>query len=58
MGTPLEGHELPGVAVELADDERLFLTISLLSDMYIGHGSRTPGAIALTDVTVTLPIVR
>ncbi|MBW3562702.1 MAG: lysophospholipase [Actinobacteria bacterium] len=57
VGTPLEGHELPGVAVEMAEDEKLFLTISPLSDMFIAHGSRTPGAIALTDVTIDLPVV-
>ena len=57
VGTALAGHELPGVAVELAEGEKLFLVISPVSDMYIAHGSRTPGAVAITDVAVNLPIV-
>lgn len=56
-GTEVDGFELPGVAAELAEDERLYLTISPMSDMYIGHGSRTPGGVGITDLTVNLPIV-
>ena len=47
--------ELPGVAVEVPEGQSLFLTISPLSDMYIGHGSRTPAALVLSDLKLTLP---
>ncbi len=57
LGTPFS-MELPGVAAELEPGEKLFLTISGTSDMFFGHGSRTPGAIGMTDVTVTLPVVQ
>jgi ABC-2 type transport system ATP-binding protein len=49
--------DLPGVAADLADGERLYLTITGTSDMFFGHGSRTPGAITLSDVRVQLPVV-
>lgn len=49
--------ELPGVAAEVADGETLFLTITPVSDLFFGHGSRTPGAMVLTDVSVGLPLV-
>jgi len=35
----------------------LFLTVSPASDMFAVHGSRTPGALSLEDVTVRLPVV-
>jgi ABC-2 type transport system ATP-binding protein len=47
--------ELPGVAAEVPDGQTLFLTVSPVSDMYVGHGSRTPGAVVLSDLTLTLP---
>jgi ABC-2 type transport system ATP-binding protein len=51
--------ELPAVAVELEEGESLFLTVSPVSDMSFGHGSiRTPGAVALDDVHLDLPLVR
>lgn len=50
--------ELPAVAVELAEGESLFLTVSPISDMSFGHGSlRTPGAATLEDVVVDVPLV-
>lgn len=48
--------ELAGVAAEVPEGENLYLTITPLSDMYFGHGSRTPGAMLLTDVTLDLPL--
>jgi ABC-2 type transport system ATP-binding protein len=48
--------ELPGVAAEVAEDETLFLTITPVSDMFFGHGSRTPGALVLSDVSLDLPL--
>lgn len=48
--------ELPGVAVDVPEGEQLFLTITPLSDMYFGHGSRTPGALVLSDLKLSLPL--
>jgi pimeloyl-ACP methyl ester carboxylesterase len=47
--------ELPGVAVEVPEGKILFLTISPVSDMYFGHGSRVPAAMILNDLMLTLP---
>lgn len=49
------GIELPGVAVEVPEGKTLFLTISPVSDMYFGHGSRMPAALILKEMTLTLP---
>ncbi len=49
--------ELPSVAAELAKGESLFLTVSPVSDMSVGHGSRTPGGTVLVDATVRVPVV-
>lgn len=48
--------ELPGVAVELAEDETLYLVLTPTSDIFVHHGSRTPGAMLFQDVTVELPV--
>lgn len=47
--------ELPGVGVNVPEGKSLFLTVSPISDMYFGHGSRTPGGLVLSDLTLTLP---
>jgi pimeloyl-ACP methyl ester carboxylesterase len=47
--------ELSGVAVEVPEGETLFLTITPVSDMFFGHGSRTPGAMLLGGLKLTLP---
>ncbi len=47
--------ELPGVAARVPEGQSLFLTISPVSDMYFGHGSRTPAAMVLSDLNLTLP---
>jgi ABC-2 type transport system ATP-binding protein len=47
--------ELPGVAVEVPEGQSLFLTVTPVSDMSFGHGSRVPGAVVLSDVELTLP---
>lgn len=45
--------------MNVAKGEKLFLTISPISDMSFGHGSiRTPGVVGLQDLTVDLPVVR
>ncbi|QLD88176.1 alpha/beta fold hydrolase [Natronomonas salina] len=50
--------ELPGVAVDVAEGETLYLTLSAISDMSFAHGSiRTPGAVLLEDLTVDVPLV-
>lgn len=55
---PVQGKrfdiELPGVVVEVPKDDSLFLTVSPVSDMSFGHGSRTPGGLELSDLTLTL----
>ncbi len=47
--------ELPGVAVNVPAGQKLFLTITPVSDMYFAHGSRTPGGLVLSDMMLTLP---
>lgn len=47
--------ELPGVSVALQEGEKLFLTITPVSDMFFGHSSRPAGALVLSDVALTLP---
>lgn len=49
------GIELPGVAATIPAGQKLFLTISPVSDMFFAHGSRTPGALVLDDMSLTLP---
>ena len=50
--------ELPGVVAEIGEGQSLFLTVSPVSDMYFGHGSRTPGAVVLNDLKLTLATSR
>lgn len=51
--------ELPGVAVDVKKGEKLFLTVSPVSDMSFGHGSvRTPGVVALENLRLDLPVAR
>ena len=49
--------ELPAVAVDVPAGQKLFLTVSPVSDMFVAHGSRTPGALVLQDTVVRLPVV-
>ena len=49
--------ELAGVAADVPAGEKLYLTITPVSDMYFGHGSaRTPGVVTLENLRVTLPV--
>ncbi len=50
--------ELPGIAVRVPAGEKLFLTVSPVSDMSASSGSRTPGALVLRDTVVQLPVVQ
>jgi pimeloyl-ACP methyl ester carboxylesterase len=49
--------ELPAVAVDVPAGQKLFLTVSPVSDMFAAHGSRTPGALVLQGTMVRLPVV-
>jgi ABC-2 type transport system ATP-binding protein len=46
--------ELPGVSAQIAEGQKLFLTVTPISDMYFGHGSRAPGGFLLSDVNLTV----
>jgi ABC-2 type transport system ATP-binding protein len=50
--------ELPSVAVEVPAGQSLFLTVSPVSDMFAGHGSRTPSGMVLDNAVVRLPVVQ
>lgn len=49
--------ELPGLAVDVPAGQSLFLTVSPISDMSFGHGSRVPGGLILDGTVVHLPVV-
>ena len=49
--------ELPGVVAEVPEGKNLYLTVTPVSDLFFAHGSRTPGALVLTDVKLELPRV-
>lgn len=55
---PRAGVTLPSVAVDVPAGQTLFLTVSPISDMAAGFGSRVVGAMKLTDVVVHLPVAR
>ncbi|MEV1118462.1 alpha/beta fold hydrolase [Actinosynnema sp. NPDC049800] len=48
--------ELPAVAASIPAGQSLYLTVTPISDMFLLHGSRTPSAMVLRDVTVNLPV--
>lgn len=49
--------ELAGIAVDLAEGEKLFLTVTPFSEQFYSHGStRTPGWLGFTDLAVHLPV--
>ncbi|MCC8242711.1 alpha/beta fold hydrolase [Saccharothrix luteola] len=50
--------ELPSVAATIPAGQSLFLTVTPVADMFVLHGSRTPSAMVLRDVTAHLPVVR
>jgi ABC-2 type transport system ATP-binding protein len=49
--------ELPSIAIEIPEGQSLFLTVSPVSDMFVGHGSRTPGTMLLDNAVVHVPVV-
>jgi pimeloyl-ACP methyl ester carboxylesterase len=56
IGKPRTGVELPSVAVDVPAGQTLFLTVSPISDMAAGFGSRVVGAMRMKDVVVHLPV--
>ena len=56
INKPRTGIELPSVAVDVPAGQTLFLTVSPISDMSAGFGSRIVGAMRLRDVRVNLPV--
>ncbi|WP_210439557.1 alpha/beta hydrolase family protein [Nocardioides xinjiangensis] len=56
IGKPRTGVELPSVAVDVPAGQTLFLTVSPVSDMSVGFGSRVVGAMRMRDVVVHLPV--
>lgn len=46
--------ELPGVAVVIPAGQNLYLTVTAVSDMFVGT-ARTPGVIIINDAVVDLP---
>ena len=49
---------LAGLAVDVKAGEKLFLTVSPVSDMSAASGSRQPGAFVLRGTKVQLPVVK
>lgn len=56
INKPRTGVELPSVAVDVPAGQTLFLTISPISDMSAGFGSRVVGAMRIKDVVLHLPV--
>jgi ABC-2 type transport system ATP-binding protein len=56
INKPRTGVELPSVAVDVPAGQTLFLTVSPISDMSAGFGSRVVGAMRLRDVVLHLPV--
>ncbi len=56
INKPRTGIELPSVAVDVPAGQTLFLTVSPISDMSAGFGSRVVGAMTLRNVDVHLPV--
>ena len=56
INKPRTGIELPSVAVDVPAGQTLFLTVSPISDMAAGFGSRVVGAMRLRNVDVHLPV--
>jgi ABC-2 type transport system ATP-binding protein len=56
-GAPVK-IELPSVAVDVPAGQSLFVVAMATNDMFVGFGSRTPGAVVLQDAVVRVPLVR
>lgn len=49
--------DLNGIAVDLAEGEKLYLTISAINEQFLLMGPRIPGAMVFTDTSVRVPVV-
>jgi ABC-2 type transport system ATP-binding protein len=49
--------DLAGVAVDVPEGQTLYLTVSPVSDLFLGHGSKSPNGWVLGDLEVSLPLV-
>lgn len=49
--------ELAGVVIDVPAGQTLFLTVAPFVDQFAHHASRSPGAVVLSDVVVSLPVV-
>jgi ABC-2 type transport system ATP-binding protein len=49
--------ELAGMAVTLAEGQKLYLVVSPVSDQFASNSSRAPGALVLRGTQVRLPVV-
>jgi ABC-2 type transport system ATP-binding protein len=49
--------DLPAVAVDVPDGQNLYVIASPVDDIFLGTGSRTPGAVLLDNTVVHLPVV-
>ncbi|HEU5034725.1 MAG TPA: CocE/NonD family hydrolase [Mycobacteriales bacterium] len=60
--TPVSGQheriEMPSVAVNVPKGESLYVVAMATNDMFIGFGSRTPGAVVVQNAKVEVPLVQ
>jgi hypothetical protein len=47
--------ELPGVAFQVPEGQKLYLVVSPVSDMFFGHGTKGTSGLVLSDLALTLP---
>ena len=50
--------DLTGVSVFVPEGQTLYLTISPLSDLFFGHGSKVPVGWMLSDLQIRLPALK
>ena len=49
--------DLPAVAVDVPEGQTLYVIASPLDDIFVGMGSRPPGAVVLDNTVAHLPVV-
>ena len=49
--------DLPAVAIDVPAGQTLYVMASPIDDIFVGMGSRTPGAVVLDNTVVHLPVV-
>jgi ABC-2 type transport system ATP-binding protein len=50
--------DLPAVAIDVPAGQTLYVMASPIDDIFVGMGSRSPGAVVLDNTVVHLPVVR